>query len=384
MSNPLRYPAFMIQHPISAALATVEIESQKHDPTGCPGANCTTSTVRSTPSPAPTNAAASRSITNALRYPVLLIKYFISTTRADLTQTKLDTRGQDEEAEINDIAYGWRNRYQSSIPTPRPICDQGAVTFTTPVASSLSPEYDLKRHERKGSARDPLNCWIRDASGVEHSLCETCPLDARLRFLPFISTGSTCRSSSTTRDALAFLLQWPRFGFLAGRTKDQRSVKSITAEMIPSTTLSTSLLHAQAARNPAPQRMAILGYPSSAAPRSHSLPFRKALGLLPRCPNILLSSIHALTLRVHVNADPVRTPFTTPPPSLHFAAARKATSLGLIYFRSRAPRSLQPSWRRRRIVAGHLHRCLCWVITTRCAPWAAAIGGVGQCDGLGH
>jgi hypothetical protein len=65
----------------------------------------------------PSNAAATRSVTNPLRYPVPDVHYLVSTTRASLQGAKFDTRGQDE-AKINetkDMLQGWLLVYLSPI-----------------------------------------------------------------------------------------------------------------------------------------------------------------------------------------------------------------------------------------------------------------------------
>lgn len=98
----MRYPLFLAHYLVSTVRGGVETKGQRHQPTGHPATFCPTSPVSSTPSPSPLNAAATRSVTNLLRYPVLDVHYLIATARAGLLGAKFDTRGQDEDAKINE------------------------------------------------------------------------------------------------------------------------------------------------------------------------------------------------------------------------------------------------------------------------------------------
>jgi hypothetical protein len=322
MSNPLQYPVFLAHFLMSTARVSVEVEPRHRQPTSCPGAYCTISATSSMPSPSPSNTVASRSITNPLCYLVLVIHFLVSATRAGLTRARLEIWGQDEGAKINDIAYGWRIAYHFSFVAAHPAPADRTSAFYSKAAPSSPARFDLERHENEPESRDPrtepqLNCWVRDENGIMQCACDKCPLDARPQFPTRVSAASPCSPPFLLRDLLALFFQWRRLDFLAARDKDTVLVEGTTTKRISSSTMPVPAFHAQSVRNLIPIDA------TSAASRSHSLPMRNALGLLLRWPSLLLSSLHTHAVIAQEKTNTIHIPsMTTPPHSLHLAAAR--------------------------------------------------------------
>ena len=91
-------------------------------------------------------------LSNPFRYSALLVHYLFSNARPNLTKTAYDTKWQDEEAKIDDIACGWRQYDESTRPIAWPTVAAEVVGFGTQAAALPSPASDLRRHERNRKA----------------------------------------------------------------------------------------------------------------------------------------------------------------------------------------------------------------------------------------